>query len=358
VDAAVKVLVFNPGSSTLKFALFALPATEAALSDVVEGTAGSMSKAAAEVIGKLGGESIEAVGCRVVHGGARFLEPTLVDDAVLEEIGALADLAPIHNPLAVQVIEEVRRSLPGLPVVAVFDTSFHRTLPAVASTYAVPGELGVRRFGFHGVSYSYVAKRLKALGRDGRAVVCHLGNGASVCAIRDGKSVDTSMGLTPMEGLVMGTRAGDLDPGVVLLLLRRGMSEEDIDGLLNRRSGLFALSGSSDMREIEGAAAAGDERAELALDIFAYRVAKYVGAYAVAVGGLETLVFTAGIGEHSSSMRSRICARLGFLGVRLDHDRNGAALKGERRIDSGPVEVLVIPTNEELEIATCTALEV
>lgn len=355
----MKILVFNPGSSTLKFGVYALPVTEAAVSDVIEGTGNSMTEATAEAIRRAGGQTIEAVGCRVVHGGPRFLEPTVVDDAVLEEIRSLAHLAPIHNPLAAQVIEEVRRSLRGVPVVAVFDTSFHQTLPAVASTYALPAELGVRRYGFHGISYSYVSKRLHAMGRDGRAVVCHLGNGASVCAIRDGKSVDTSMGLTPMEGLVMGTRAGDLDPGIILLLLRRGMSETHIDELLNHRSGLLGLSAASgDMRDLERAAAGGDGRAELALAIFAYRVAKYVGAYAAALGGLDTLVFTAGIGEHSSSMRSRICNYLGFLGVKLDRDLNRAALKSDRRISSGPVEVWVILTNEELEIGTSTALTI
>jgi len=355
----VKVLVFNPGSSTLKFGVFALPNTAPVASDVIEGVAERMSAAAAEAIRRVGGESIEAVGCRVVHGGAKFLQPALVDDAVFEEIRALADLAPIHNPLAVEVIEVVRRSLNGVPVVAVFDTSFHQTLPEVASTYAVPAELGVRRYGFHGISYSYVSKRLHALGRGGRVVVCHLGNGASVCAIRDGTSVDTSMGLTPMEGLVMGARAGDLDPGIILLLLRRGMSEAQVDELLNFRSGLLGLSGrSGDVRELERAAAGGDARAELALAVFAYRVAKYVGAYTAALGGLDTIAFTAGIGEHSPSMRSRVCDSLGFLGIQLDRDLNRAAVSSDRRISTGPVEVWVIPTHEELEIATSTALTI
>ncbi len=353
----MKVLVFNPGSSTLKFAVFATPRTAPVISDVIEGVAESMGAAAADAIRRVGAESIEAVGCRVVHGGARFSQPTIVDDAVLGEIRALADLAPIHNPLAVEVIDEVRRRLHAVPVVAVFDTSFHQTLPEVAFNYAVPAELGVRRYGFHGISYSYVSKRLQALSRDGRAVICHLGNGASVCAIRDGKSIDTSMGLTPMEGLVMGTRAGDLDPGIILLLLRRGMSEAQVNELLNYRGGLLGLSGrSGDVRELEHAAAGGEARAELALAIFAYRVAKYVGAYAAALGGLDTLVFTAGIGEHSSSMRSRVCETLGFLGIKLDVGLNHAAVTNERRISSGRVEVWVIPTDEELEIAMSTAL--
>jgi acetate kinase len=350
----VTTLVLNPGSSTLKFGVYDLTITALGSPGVIEDCTRSMGEATAEVIRRVNAESIHAVGCRVVHGGPAFVEPTIVDDAVLDAIRVLSDLAPIHNRLSAQVIDQVRKSLRGVPVVAVFDTSFHQTLPPVASAYALPAELGIRRYGFHGISYSYVSKRLRALGRDGRAVVCHLGNGASVCAIRDGKSVDTSMGLTPMEGLVMGTRAGDLDPGIILLLMRRGMSEADIDELINHRSGLLALSAlSSDLRDLEPAAARGNERAELALAVFAYRVAKYVGAYAVALGGLDTLVFTAGIGEHSSAMRSRISAYLGFLGVELDPGLGGA-LKGERLLSSGPVEVWVIPTNEELEIAAAT----
>lgn len=355
----MKILVLNPGSSTLKYGVFELPAKPetAPLTGLVENVAAdAMAQAAAEAIEKGGSEGIEAVGCRVVHGGSRFVVPALVDDAVLDGINALAELAPLHNPLAVSVIEEVRRSLPSVPIVAVFDTAFHQTLPQVAFTYAVPAALGVRRYGFHGISYAYIASRLPDHNLRGRVIVCHLGNGASVCAIRDGRSVDTSMGLTPMEGLVMGTRAGDLDPGIIFQLLRTGMSEQGLDDLLNHRCGLAGISGrKGDVRELEKAAEGGDAAATLALDVFAYRAAKYIGAYAAALGGVDALVFTAGIGEHSVRMRQKICDRLLFLGIELDAALNQVAGHDERRISSGAVQVWVIPTNEELEIARATA---
>lgn len=323
----MKILVLNPGSSSLKSAAYEFPSEAVIASD-----------------------NVDAVGVRVVHGGSRFENPAVVDDEVLAEIRKLSELAPLHNPLAVDAIEKVRRERKGIPIVAVFDTAFHQTLPPVASTYAVPAELNVRRYGFHGISYSYVSKRLRALNAGSRHIVAHLGNGASVCAIRDGRSIDTSMGFTPMEGLVMGTRAGDLDPGVILYLLRNGRS--DLDDLLNHRCGLLALSEvSGDVRTLQ---AAGDAKAELALDIFAYRAAKYIAAYGAALDGIDAIAFTAGIGEHSASMRKRICDRLGFLGVTLDDGLNRAARTDERRISSGDVEVWVIPTNEELEIARAT----
>jgi acetate kinase len=325
----VNILVLNPGSSSLKRAFYEFPG---------------------ETIAAESGR-VDAVGVRVVHGGSRFVAPVRVDDAVLDEIRTLSALAPLHNPLAVKVIEEARAAHPGVPIVAAFDTAFHQTMPPLASHYAVPDELAVRRYGFHGISYSYVSARLDAP----RQIVCHLGNGASVCAVRDGKSVDTSMGFTPLEGLVMGTRAGDLDPGVILYLLCGGKSEADLDDLLNHRSGLLAVSGSSaDVRELQTAAAAGDARAEFALELFAYRVAKYVGAYAAVLEGLDALIFTAGIGEHSAAMRSRICRRLAFLGVTLDEPLNRAPRTDDRRISSGRVGVWVIPTNEELQIARMT----
>jgi acetate kinase len=325
----VKILVLNPGSSSLKRGCYDFP----------EGTA------IAEP------ERPDAVGVRVVHGGSVFVDPVRIDDAVLATIRDLAELAPLHNPAAVKVIEETRAVLPGVPIVAAFDTAFHRTIPPVAYQYAVPSELEVRRYGFHGISYSYVASRVEAA----RHIVCHLGNGASVCAIEHGRSIDTSMGFTPMEGLVMGTRGGDLDPGVILYLLRKGRSEADLDDLLNHQSGLLGISGrSADMRELETASGNGDARAELALDLFAYRAAKYIGAYAVALRGLDALTFTAGIGEHSASMRARICDRLAFLGIELDDDLNRAPRTDERRISRGAVDVWVIPTNEELEIARLT----
>src|SRR5216684_1032218 len=342
----MNILVLNPGSSSLKSGFFHFPEELA-----MPGTAPTVAELLANAP-----SPIDAIGVRVVHGGSRFESPTIIDDDVLAEIRKLAELAPLHNPLAAGVIEEVRAALHGVPMVAVFDTAFHRTLPPVAFTYAVPPELGVRRYGFHGISYSYVSKRLRALNvalnGGSRLIVAHLGNGASVCAIRDGRSVDTSMGFTPMEGLVMGTRAGDLDPGVILYLLRSGRSEADLDDLLNHRCGLRGVSETSgDVRELESAAAAGDVRAELALDVFAYRVAKYIAAYCVALDGVNAVAFTAGIGEHSASMRKQICDRLGFLGVSIDEAANNAASDNERRISSSRVAVWVIPTNEELEIA-------
>jgi acetate kinase len=325
----VRILTLNPGSSSLKRACYELPA----------GVAVPES-----------GE-IDAIGVRVVHGGSKFVAPVVVDEAVLDGIRELTELAPLHNPAAVKVIEEQRGAHSGVPIVAVFDTAFHQTLPPVAFTYAVPPGLQVRRYGFHGISYSYVSSRVEAA----RHIVCHLGNGASVCAIEHGRSIDTSMGFTPMEGLVMGTRAGDLDPGVVLYLLRQGHGEAELDDLLNHNSGLLGVSGrSGDLRELEQAANDGDARAELALELFAYRAAKYVGAYAVALRSVDALTFTAGIGEHSASMRARICERLAFLGIRLDPALNLAARTDERRIDRGAVPVWVIPTNEELEIAKMT----
>jgi len=338
----MNILVLNPGSSSLKSGFYRFPESA---SPVLPGTV-------KDILRELSGSPIDSVGVRVVHGGSRFENPVVVDDDVLAEIRKLTELAPLHNPLAIGVIEEVRRGLPDVPIVAVFDTAFHRTLPPVAFTYAVPQELGVRRYGFHGISYSYVSKRLHTLNAGSRLIVAHLGNGASVCAIRDSRSVDTSMGFTPMEGLVMGTRAGDLDPGVVLYLLRSGRSEADLDDLLNHRCGLRGVSETSgDVRELESAAATGDARATLALDVFAYRVAKYIAAYCAALDGVDAVVFTAGIGEHSASMRKRICDRLAFLGVSLDEAANNATSDNERRISCGRVAVWVIPTNEELEIA-------
>jgi acetate kinase len=321
----MNILVLNPGSSSMKSATYEMPDEK--------------SVAAAG--------DVDAVGIRVVHGGSRFETPTIVDDAVLDEIGKLSALAPLHNPLAVKAIEDVRRERNGIPIVAVFDTAFHRTLPTVASTYAIPQDLGIRRYGFHGISYSYVSKRLRALNAADKLIVAHLGNGASVCAIRGGRSVDTSMGFTPMEGLVMGTRAGDLDPGAILYLLRNG--EKDLDDLLNHRSGLRGLSGiSGDVRELESSP---DPKAQLALDVFAYRAAKYIASYCAALNGVDAIAFTAGIGEHSASMRQRICDHLAFLDVILDDTANRAPRTDERRISAGRVGVWVIPTNEELEIA-------
>jgi acetate kinase len=308
--------------------------------------------------------AIDAVGCRVVHGGARLVKPTRVTASVLDELRALKELAPLHIPADIAVLERVQQSLPETPVIAVFDTAFHQTLPEVARTYALPVELcaryGLRRYGFHGISHAYVSGRLiEHLGRSAKEtklITCHLGSGASVCAVRDGQSIDTSMGLTPLEGLVMGTRSGDVDPGLVLYLIRTaGMSANEVDSLLNHQSGLRGLSGlSADVRELEQAERAADKNAELALEVFAYHARKYIGAYAAALEGLDAVAFTGGIGEHSASMRRRICQGLGFLGLRLDDDLNEAADgRAAMRISkgSGAVQIWVIPTDEERQIA-------
>lgn len=311
---------------------------------------------------------VESVGHRVVQGGTRYTAPVHVDAEVLAGIRALTPLAPLHNPAAADGIEACLRRLPGIPSVAVFDTAFHHTLPELAKRYALPADVTepyrLQRFGFHGISYRYVTGGLLAsLGRAAagtRLILCHLGNGASACAVQDGRSVDTSMGLTPLEGLVMGTRAGDTDPGLLLYLLREGkMSVDALDDLLNHRSGLRGVSGiGEDVRDLEAAAERGDARAAFALSLFAYRVRKYIGAYAAAMGGLDAVAFTGGIGEHAAGMRARICDGLAFLGVTLSAERNTAAGDdAPLRLspDGSPVSVWRIPTDEERQIARETA---
>jgi acetate kinase len=311
---------------------------------------------------------LDAVGHRIVHGGERFRTTTIIDDAVIEAIESLTPLAPLHNPanlLAIRIAQEV---WPGLPQVAVFDTAFHATNPPRATTYAIPKawrEAGLRRFGFHGTSHKYVASRAaEEIGeplRNLQIVSVHLGNGASVCAINRGESMDTSMGMTPIEGLVMGTRSGDVDPGLFGFLSRQlGLSIEEIEDALYSESGLKGLTGFSDMRIIEDRATSGDAEAQLAIDIFAYRARKYIGAYAAAMGGLDAVVFTGGIGENSASMRRRICDGLEFMGLRLDHDRNQAVnLAGNAapqiQAYGSRVSVIVTETAEQLMIARETA---
>jgi acetate kinase len=332
---------------------------------------GSAGEAAHEVIRRLTAPGsnvrmpvvIDAVGHRIVHGGARFYEPTLVTESVQNDIRALIELAPLHNPSGVAGIEAAAEALPCAANIAIFDTAFHHNLPAVASHYALPAalsaQLDLRRYGFHGLSYRYVVDRvLHSMQRPvagTRLIVCHLGNGASVCAIRDGASIDTSMGFTPLEGLIMGTRCGDIDAGLVVHLMRLGKASVDqLDETLNRKSGLLGLSGlSGDVRDLEKAAIGGNASAEFALDCFAYRVRKYVGAYAAALGGVDALIFTAGIGEHSASMRARICAGLDFLGLQLDDERNRAATGREPAAigASSRPSVWIVPTDEERQIA-------
>jgi acetate kinase len=308
---------------------------------------------------------IFAVGHRVVHGGERFSEPSLIDDVALRTIEELIPLAPLHNPANVTGIKVMRELLPDVPQVAVFDTAFHQTMPARAFHYALPADFyrsyGVRRYGFHGTSHQYVAgEAARHLGRppdELNLITLHLGNGASAAAIERGQSIDTSMGLTPLEGLVMGTRCGDLDPAVHFYLARKtGRPFEEIEGILNKESGLKGICGVNDMREIQNRAQVGDAQAELALEIFCYRVRKYIGAYYAALGSVDAIVFTGGIGENSAAVRAKSCERLSALGIILDKRRNNADAGGIREIQTadGRVRILVIPTNEEHEIARQT----
>lgn len=307
-----------------------------------------------------------AVGHRVVHGGARFYSPTLIDADVERQIDELAVLAPLHNPANLAGILAARAIFDAIPHVAVFDTAFHQTLAPAAYTYAIDAALAaehrVRRYGFHGTSHQYVSESAAAfLGRDLaglRQIVFHLGNGASVTAINGGRSVETSMGLTPLEGLVMGTRSGDIDPAALVHLSRRaGYSIDDLDSLLNTRSGLAGIAGRSDMRDILAAVRAGDEAAMLAFDVYVHRLRAYAGAYIAQLGGVDAISFTAGVGENAAAIRAASMATLGFAGVEIDPHRNEAQTGGIRRIstDKSAVAVLVVPTDEELQIARQTA---
>ncbi|MGB8331270.1 MAG: acetate kinase [Polyangiales bacterium] len=311
------------------------------------------------------GSELVGIGHRVVHGGEAFREPCLIDEPVMEAIRGLSSLAPLHNPPNLLGIELAMARRPDVPQVAVFDTAFHHSIPPRAYRYAVPEEwyasYGVRRYGFHGTSCAYVTKQAaRELGRplqELNLIVLHLGNGASVTAIENGKSVDTSMGLTPLEGLVMGTRGGDIDPGVIVHLVRHaGLSIEEADAALNGQSGLFGLCGFGDMRDVLEREAAGDMRARLALDVYIYRLRKYIGAYTAALSHVDGIVFTAGVGENSAEIRHRACQGMEGLGVQLDEARNRASAKGVRTIhhEGAPVTVLVVPTHEELEIAEQT----
>lgn len=302
-----------------------------------------------------------AIGHRVVHGGAQFTQPVVITDEVIAEIERLIPLAPLHNPGNLRGIEVAREVFGDLPNVAVFNTAFHQTMPPAAYTYAIPEEwrrdYRVRRYGFHGTSHAYVARRTAALlGKpeaDVNVIVLHLGNGASACAVSGGESVETSMGVSPLEGLVMGTRSGDVDPSLVAHLERvAGISVQDFDAALNRRSGLVALNGSGDFRELTQGVTAGDERAKLAFDVVVHRLVKYVGAYAAVLGRLDAIAFTAGIGEHSALLRAAVLDRLTILGVEVDHGANQTA-SGEALLTTATshVAAYVVATNEELEIA-------
>lgn len=373
------VLVVNCGSSSLKYQVRELdPGADGGTvltSGLIENIGSSriadhtqaLELLAERLEDELDGRSIDAAGHRVVHGGELFSEPALVDDGTIGAIEELSPLAPLHNPAAVLGLRAVQQKWPQLPQVCVFDTAFHGTMPEHVWRYAVPEEFyerwGIRRYGFHGTSHDWVtgqAAQFLGVPRERfSCVVAHLGNGASVTAVKDGRSYDTSMGYTPLAGLVMGTRTGDLDPSVVTAVLRRDpeLTPERLDAVLNKESGLRAVAGDHDMRAVQEAAERGDERAELALEMAAYRLAKYVGGYHVAVDGAQALVFTAGIGENAAPFRARVCDRLGALGIRLDDDANAARSRETRRISApdSAVEVLVVPTDEEQAIAAATA---
>ncbi len=310
-------------------------------------------------------DEIKAVGHRVAHGGEKFAHSTLIDEEVMKEIEDISDLAPLHNPANLMGITVCKKLMPETPQVAVFDTAFHQTMPAEAYTYAIPykyyEKYGIRRYGFHGTSHGYVAARAAKMMdkniEDLNIVTCHLGNGASIAAVKKGQSVDTSMGFTPLEGLVMGTRCGDIDPAIIPFIMdKEGMSASEIDSVLNKESGLYGVSGvSSDMRDIEEAADNGNNQAQVALDIFNYRVKKYIGSYSAAMGGVDAVVFTAGIGENAIETREEILTGLEYMGIEIDKEANDC--RGKEQIIStadSRVKAMVIPTNEELVIAKDT----
>lgn len=386
----MKILVVNCGSSSIKYRLIDEPGgkilsrgiverigedesalihehngqrhrTDSPIHDHEEGMRlilRALTEGAGRVIESL--TEIGAVGHRVVHGGEAFSESVMLDDEVIHSIESVAELAPLHNPANLIGIRAAQKALPEIAHVAVFDTAFHATIPPSAYMYALPYDLyekhGVRRYGFHGTSHAYVSRRAaELLDNDNiRCVTIHLGNGCSASAVQAGKCVDTSMGLTPLEGLVMGTRTGDFDPAILLFLAERGYDLTALNKLCNKESGLLGLSGeSNDMRALTQLAEQGHERAQLAIDVFCYRIKKYIGAYAAALGGLDAVVFTGGIGENAPTIRAGCCADLEQLGIVLDEERNHAAVGREAEIQSGAsrAKALVIPTDEEGVIA-------
>ena len=392
----MKILVLNCGSSSIKYKLFDMTTKEVLAQGGIEkiGLVGSFLKltlpngekkilekdipehtAGIEFIlntlvspeyGAIKSlDEINAVGHRMVHGGERFSESVLLNKEVLDAFIACNDLAPLHNPANLKGVNAVSAILPNVPQVGVFDTAFHQTMPDYAYMYAIPYELyekyGVRRYGFHGTSHRYVSQRVcEFLGVDPKGkkiITCHIGNGGSISAIKDGKCIDTSMGLTPLEGLVMGTRSGDIDAGAVTFIMEKeGLNATGISNLLNKKSGVLGVSGvSSDMRELEAAVAAGNPKAILAEKMYFYRIKKYIGAYAAALGGVDIILFTGGVGENQANCHSEVCEGLEFMGVKIDLEKN--KVRGEEAIisaDDSKVTVAVIPTDEELMIASDT----
>lgn len=391
------VLVLNCGSSSVKYKLYDMPSASVLAQGGVEklGLEGSFLKfklpngekvvlekdmpehtVAIEFIlnvltGKEYGciecvDKIEAVGHRLVHGGDKFNQSVLIDQEVINKVVECTDLAPLHNPSTLKGVEAITKLLPKVPQVGVFDTAFHQSMPDYAFMYALPYEYytkyGVRRYGFHGTSHRYVSKRAcEILGVDYdkvRIITAHIGNGASMAAVKYGKSIDTSTGLTPTEGLIMGTRSGDVDPGALAYIVgKENLNGEQFSNLVNKKSGILGISGvSSDMREIESAIAEGNKRASLALEMYDYRIKKYVGAYAAAMGGVDIIVFTGGVGENQTTTREYVCRDMEFMGVKIDNELN-AKTRGEEIVLSTPdskVKVLVVPTDEEYLIASDT----
>lgn len=361
----MKILVLNAGSSSLKFNLFDTnPDSEQLLEKGEVERVTSMADAIGTVFQRLGADSVDAVGHRVVHGGDRFHESVIIDAEVEKAIEDLSVLAPLHNPHNLEAYRAARAHLPGATHVAVFDTAFHRTLPPRAYVYGLPYEFltarKIRRYGFHGISHRYVSWRFAQIhGKtraDYRMVTCHLGNGCSVCAIDRGKSIDTSMGFTPLEGLIMGTRSGDVDAGAILhLITNECIAPSLLLRALNSASGLKGLSGvSNDMRDLLREAGRGNERARLAVEAFCYRVRKYIGAYLAAMNGADVLIFAGGIGENAPAIRAGICEGLDGLGISIDKEANERDSHAARQIGSSSIQVWVVPTDEELLIARDT----
>ena len=384
------ILLLNCGSSSMKYQLFD-PGTQSALAvGIVERIGQDQGKLKHEVgdqefveeqpfpdhtaafaavvaaFGKYGPslDGVRAVGHRTVHGGSAFQESTLINDEVIVKLVELQALAPLHNPPGIAGIEAAMALLPDVPHVAIFDTAFFAKLPAEAYTYAIDKEVAqkyeLRRYGFHGTSHSYVSKKAaEVLGRpveDLKTIVCHLGNGASISAVDGGQAVETSMGLTPLQGLVMGTRSGDIDPGVFKFLSDKGYSIDEIDSLLNKQSGMGGMCGYTDMRDVETQIEAGNADARLAMDVYIHRLISYIGAYIAVLGGIDAVVFTAGIGENASLVRSEASKRLRHLGLVIDEEKNAVRSKEPRVISTpdSPVTILVVPTNEELAMAQDT----
>ena len=354
-----RILVVNAGSSSLKLRVLDAADELVASADLPAPRGAADAAAVADAIRGLG--AVDAVGHRIVHGGTAFSRPVLIDARVIARLEALTDLAPLHQPKSLAALAAVTAVLPDVPAVGCFDTAFHATLPAAASTYALPPEWrkrwDLRRFGFHGLSHAYAARRAcEVLGvpAEGlRLVTCHLGAGASLAAVRDGRSVDTTMGFTPLEGIVMATRSGSVDPGLVVWLLEHvGMPPAELASTLEHRSGLLGLAGTADMREILAGAAAGDPESRLALDVYVHRLRAAIAAMAAAMGGIDALLFTGGVGERSAAVRSLAAEGLGFLGVALDPGRNEAAAPEDREIgaDGSRVRTLVVAAREDLEI--------